>query len=101
MRNDNNQAGYYNLIYDNGGYIISDDKTKSGWDDEKTIAAMQTLEGWIKDGVIPSLETMSENNEDVLFEAGKIAMTCQGSWMLAAFKENEYTAANCDCVRAS
>ena len=59
---------------------------------------MQTLEGWIKDGVIPSLETMSENNEDVLFEAGKIAMTCQGSWMLAAFKENEYTAANCDCV---
>ena len=67
MRNDNNQAGYYNLIYDNGGYIISDDKTKSGWDDEKTIAAMQTLEGWIKDGVIPSLETMSENNEDVLF----------------------------------
>ena len=58
MRNDNNQAGYYNLIYDNGGYIISDDKTKSG----------------------------------------KIAMTCQGSWMLAAFKENEYTAANCDCV---
>ena len=98
MRNDNNQAGYYNLIYDNGGYIISDDKKKSGWDDEKTIAAMQTLEGWIKDGVIPSLETMSENNEDVLFEAGKIAMTCQGSWMLAAFKENEYTAANCDCV---
>ena len=98
MRNDNNQAGYYNLIYDNGGYIINDDKTKSGWDDEKTIAAMQTLEGWIKDGVIPSLETMSENNEDVLFEAGKIAMTCQGSWMLAAFKENEYTAANCDCV---
>ena len=98
MRNDNNQAGYYNLIYDNGGYIISDDKTKSGWDDEKTIAAMQTLEGWIKDGVIPSLETMSENNEDVLFEAGKIAMTCQGSWMISAFKENEYTAANCDCV---
>ena len=98
LRNDNNQAGYYNLIYDNGGYVISDDKTKSGWDDEKTIAAMQTLEGWIKDGVIPSLETMSENNEDVLFEAGKIAMTCQGSWMLAAFKENEYTAANCDCV---
>ncbi len=48
--------------------------------------------------MIPSLETMSENNEDVLFEAGKIAMTCQGSWMLAAFKENEYTAANCDCV---
>lgn len=48
LRNDNNQAGYYNLIYDNGGYIISDDKTKSGWDDPKTIEAMEMLEGWIK-----------------------------------------------------
>ena len=98
MKNDNNQAGYYNLIYDNGGTVISDDKTKSGWDDEKTIEAMQTLEGWIKDGVMPSLETLSENGEDVLFEAGKIAMTCQGSWMVSTFRDNEYTAANCDCV---
>ena len=47
---------------------------------------MQTLEGWIKDGVIPSLETMSENNEDVLFEAGKIAMTCQAPGCLQHLK---------------
>lgn len=98
MRNDNNQAGYYNLIYDNNGTIISDDKKTSGWDDPKTIEAMQTLEGWIKDGVMPSIETMSENNEDVLFQSGTIAMTCQGSWMIAAFRDNEYTAANCDVV---
>ena len=50
LRNDNNQAGYYNLIYDNGGYIINDDKTKSGMDDPKTVEAMEMLEGWIKDG---------------------------------------------------
>ena len=25
-------------------------------------------------------------------------MTTQGSWMLSAFKENEYIAQNCDCV---
>lgn len=98
LRNDNNQAGYYNMVFDNGGYIISDDKTKSGWDDEKTIEAMKVLEGWIKDGVMPSLETMSENGEDVLFQSGKVAMVFQGSWMLAAYKDNEYTAANCDIV---
>ncbi len=98
MRNDNNQAGYYNMIYDNGGFIISDDKTTSGWDDPKTIEAMQVLEGWIKDGVMPSLETMSENGEDVLFQSGKVAMVFQGSWMLATYKDNEYTAANCDIV---
>lgn len=98
MRNDNNQAGYYNMIYDNGGFIISDDKTTSGWDDPKTIEAMQVLEGWIKDGVMPSLETMSENGEDVLFQSGKVAMVFQGSWMLTTYKDNEYTAANCDIV---
>ena len=27
LRNDNNQAGYYNMIYDNGGFVINDDKT--------------------------------------------------------------------------
>lgn len=98
MRNDNNQAGYYNLVYDNGGYIINDDKTKSGWDDPKTMEAMKQLEEWIKLGVMPSIETMAENNEDVLLESGKIAMTCQGSWMLAAFRDNDYTAKNCDVV---
>ena len=98
LRNDNNQAGYYNMVYDNGGTIISDDKTKSGWDDPKTIEAMQQLEGWIKDGVMPSIETMSENGEDVLFQSGKVAMVLQGSWMLAAYRDNEYTAANCDVV---
>ena len=98
LRNDNNQAGYYNMVYDNGGTIISDDKTKSGWDDPKTIEAMQQLEGWIKDGVMPSIETMSENGEDVLFQSGKVAMVLQGSWMLAAYRDNEYTAENCDVV---
>ena len=98
LRNDNNQAGYYNLIYDNGGYIINDDKTKSGMDDPKTVEAMEMLEGWIKDGVLPPIETMSENGEDVLLESGKVAMVPQGSWMIAAVRDNEYTAENCDCV---
>ena len=98
MGNGSNQDGYYNMVYDNGGYIINDDKTQSGWDDPKTIEAMQTMEGWINDGVMPSLETMSENGNDVLFESGKVAMITQGSWMLAAYRDNEYTAANCDCV---
>lgn len=98
LRNDNNQAGYYNMVYDNDGYIINDDKTKSGWDDPKTIEAMEQVEEYIKAGVMPSIETMSENGEDVLFQSGKVAMVLQGSWMLAAYKDNEYTAENCDCV---
>lgn len=98
VRNDNNQDGYYNLVYDNGGHIINEDKTKSGWDDPKTIEAMEVLESWIKDGVMPPIETMSENGEDVLFQSGKVAMVLQGSWMVAAYRDNEYTAENCDVV---
>ncbi|MCI9228387.1 MAG: sugar ABC transporter substrate-binding protein [Dorea sp.] len=98
LRNDNNQAGYYNMIYDNGGYVINDDRTESGWDDPKTIEAMEQVEEFIKAGVMPSMETMSENGEDVLFQSGKVAMVLQGSWMLAAYRDNEYTAENCDCV---
>lgn len=95
---DNNQAGYYNMIYDNNGYILNEDKTKSGWDDPKTIEALKPLETWINEGLMPSAEVLAENGEDVLLESGKIAMTPQGSWMLAAFRDNEYTAENCDVV---
>lgn len=98
VKMDNNQAGYYNLIYDKGGYVISEDKKKSGWDDPKTIEGMQILETWIKEGLMPSAETMSENGEEVLFQSGKVAMVPQGSWMIASYKANEYTAENADIV---
>ena len=98
VKMDNNQAGYYNLIYDKGGYVISEDKKKSGWDDPKTIEGMQILENWIKEGLMPSAETMSENGEEVLFQSGKVAMVPQGSWMIASYKANEYTAENADIV---
>ncbi len=92
----NNQDSFYNTIYSYGGSVISDDKTKSGMDDPKTIKAMQVIEGMIKDGSVPSLETLSENGAEVLFESGKAAMVTQGTWMVPAFRDNEYTAKNCD-----
>lgn len=98
MKNDNNQAGYYNFIFDNNSYVINDEKTESGWDKPETIEAMKLLETWINEGLIPPAETMAENGEDVLLQSGKVAMAMQGSWMIAAFRDNEYTAENCDCV---
>lgn len=91
-----NQDGYYNLIYDMGGYIVSEDKKKSGWDDPKTMEAMN----WLYDNVVttsmPSQETMGETSPDVLFCSGKIAMTLQGSWMTASMRDNEFVNENCD-----
>ena len=98
IRNDNGQSGWYNMVYDNGGYIISEDKKSSGLDHPKTIEALEMFKGWIDEGLMPSAETMAENNETVLFESGKVAMITQGSWMINEYKNNEYTAANCDIV---
>lgn len=98
LKPDNDQAGYYNMILDRGGYILNADKTKSGYDDPKSIEAMKYVETWIKEGLIPSAETMAENSEDVLFQSGKSAMCFQGSWMIAAHKNNEFSLANADCV---
>lgn len=92
----NNQDSYYNAIYAYGGYVLSDDKKKSGYDDPKTIQAMQIFEKMLREGICPDLQTISENGTEVLFESGKVAMITQGSWMVPAFKNNEYTAKNCD-----
>ena len=79
-----------------GGYVISDDKKQSGYDDPNTIKAMEFVTDLVQNGYCPDLNTVSESGPDVLFQSGKVAMVTQGSWMLAAFRDNEYTHDNCD-----
>jgi len=92
----NNQEGYYNTIYSMGGYVISDDKKTSGMDDPNTIKAMELFTNMIAEGSCPDLNTVSETAPNELLAAGKVAMSINGSWMLAGYRDNEYTAANCD-----
>lgn len=95
MNPTNNQDGWMNIVYSMGGKVISDDKTKSGFDDPNTLKAMEYVEKLIRDAM-PSAASMSETGNDVLFYSGKIAMLPFGSWMIAPIKENEYVTANCD-----
>ena len=92
----NNQEGYYNTIYSMGGYVISDDKKKSGMDDPKSIEAIKLFTDMIAEGSCPDLATVSETAPNELLCAGKVAMSINGSWMLAGYRDNEYAAANCD-----
>lgn len=91
-----NQDGYYNLIYSMGGSVISEDKKTSLWNSPETKKAME----WWYDNLVtvsmPAQQVMGENTSDVLLGSGKAAIVMQGSWMVAAFRDNEYTAANCD-----
>ncbi len=92
----NNQEGYYNTIYSMGGYVISDDKKTSGMDDPNSIKAVKLFTDMIAAGSCPDLATVSETAPNELLSAGKTAMCISGSWMLAGYRDNEYTSTNCD-----
>lgn len=93
----NEQDTWMNIVYTMGGCVLNGEG-KSGFDDPKTIAAMEFVDKMVHT-VMPPASTMSETGTDVLFGSGKVAMITQGSWMVAAFKDNEYIAANADVAR--
>lgn len=95
-RPSNDQAGWNNLVYDMGGQVITPDKKHSGFDEEGTIKALTFLTDLIKEGYAPPYDVMADNTEEALFEAGKVAMVTEGSWMLPELCNNEYVKANCD-----
>lgn len=87
------QEGYYNFIYQNGGTVITDDKV-SGYDDPKTIEALEFYIGLVKDGL--SLVEFSDPERATHLQNGMAAMGFFGSWNLTGFTENEYMAENFD-----
>ena len=91
MNTTNNQDGYYNIIYAYGGYVISDDKKSSGWDNENTKAAMEFVGKLQQDAGVPQA-TVAENGSDRLFTSEVAAMVTQGSWMIISFMEQENAA---------
>jgi len=91
------QQGFDNFIFQNGGKVLSDDKTKSGLDTPATKEALQWyIDLSVKEKVSPNQKMFAENSYTALFESGKTAMGLFGSWMLSEFGANEYVAKNCD-----
>lgn len=90
------QESWYSTIYAYGGEVISEDKKKSGFDNPKTIEAMQLIENVIKDGSMPEYSIVAENNTEELMMAGTVAMTFQGSWMIPDLASSDFIKENCD-----
>ncbi|MEC5423444.1 sugar ABC transporter substrate-binding protein [Virgibacillus sp. C22-A2] len=91
------QATYFNTILAADGYIISKDKTQSGFDDPNTIEGIQKYHDLIhKHEVSPTHVQMETTNATSMFESGKVAMMFQASYMIPQFKANEYTNENVD-----
>lgn len=91
------QQGYYNFIYQNGGTVISKDKTKSGFDSKATKEAIQfDVNFSLKDKSSPTQQKFADTGFGAMFETGKVAMCLFGSWMVSEFKANDYVKKNCD-----
>lgn len=98
MKPASDQESWCSTIYAYGGEWLNEDKTKSGFDEPKTLEAMSLIEGIIKDGSMPDYSVIAENDTAALLESGTVAMTFQGSYMLPRLAQNEYVLENCDCA---
>ncbi|MFI6815426.1 ABC transporter substrate-binding protein [Nonomuraea sp. NPDC050328] len=91
------QGGFYNTIFQAGGYVISPDGKKSGYDDPNTIKGLEFWTDLIaKDKVSPSAQVMSDSDLLALFMSGKYAMAFGGSWFGALYKANTETGKKVD-----
>lgn len=77
-------ASYYHSIAINGGWVISDDKKKSGYDDPKTIEGVKFWRDLIEIGACPDQEFLAENSCYGMFEGGQVAMQWSGNWRVGA-----------------
>ena len=83
----NNQDGWYNIIYDYGAQVITDDHkgTTIGSDEGK--AGMEMLRQILE--VAAPQTVVAETGTDSLFNSGLVGMITQGSWMINTFYTNE------------
>jgi multiple sugar transport system substrate-binding protein len=81
------QQVYYNLIHQAGGFIISEDKTRSGFDTPETKEAFKFIEKIIDKGISPSAQTVMETEGKQLFLSEKVAMLPAISVSTGEFKE--------------
>ncbi|CEM60648.1 sugar ABC transporter substrate-binding protein [Treponema phagedenis] len=94
------QTCYYNTVFGAGGYILNKDKTKSGYDDPKTIEGIQIWVDLINKGASPSFADLTDTGPDALFESGRIAMLWAGSYMTPEYMQNEVIKDIIDLVEA-
>ena len=88
MNTSNNQDCWYNLVYDYGAQVITDDHKGTTIGSEQGKAGMEMVRKLLTVGAPQA--TVAETGTDSLFMSGKTAMITQGSWMINAF----YTAEN-------
>lgn len=82
------QLGYWNFVYQNGGYILNEDKTKAGFTDEATKEAMEFYIGLQQNEWCPDQNYFAETSPGTAFFSEQGAMYLEGNWNLKASLDN-------------
>ncbi|BDF32110.1 sugar ABC transporter substrate-binding protein [Lachnospiraceae bacterium] len=92
------QTWYYQTIYANGGWILNDDATETGYADAKTQEGIQCWIDFIEAGLSPKASALAETTPDAMFSGGQLAMNFAGSYMVPEYAGNDAIADKVDCV---
>ena len=90
------QGGYYETLLQSGGQPFTDDGTKSGFSDPKTIAGVEFWYEFTKRGYSPSIEELASITSSELLLNGRVAMTVDGSYMVPVIFKEDYGKENID-----
>jgi multiple sugar transport system substrate-binding protein len=83
MNTSNNQDGWYNLVYDYGAQIITDDHKGTTIGSDAGKAGMEMVRKILS--VAAPQTIVAETGTDSLFQSNLCAMITQGSWMINSF----------------
>lgn len=82
------QLGYWNFVYQAGGYILNEDKTKAGFTNPATQKAMEFYIGLQKEEWCPDQNFFAQTNPGTAFMSGLGAMYLEGNWNFRSLLEN-------------
>ena len=88
MNTSNNQDGWYNLVYDYGAQVITDDHKGTTIGSDAGKAGMEMVRKLLTAGAPQSV--VAETGTDSLFQSDKVGMITQGSWMINSFYKAEH-----------
>ncbi len=88
MAYNDDQMGYWNFVYQAGGCILTEDKTKGGFDQEGTRKAMDFYIGIQDQPWCPKQAYFAETTPQTAFFSEGGCMYLEGNWNLWAMQEN-------------
>lgn len=82
------QLGYWNFVYQNGGCILNEDKTAAGFDQPETIEAMKFYIGLQSYDWCPDQNYFAETAPGNAFFSEQGAMFLEGDWNIMSEMKN-------------